>query len=577
MEIPRGEYPRPNFVRNDWTSLNGAWKFSFEEPVFDRTIIVPYVYESALSGIGERAFHDTVWYQRNFRIDESYKGKRVILHFGAVDYRCKVYLNNQYIGGHEGGQTPFSFDITETITFGEENIVKVWVHDDHYDMEQPRGKQYWKEEPESIFFMHCVGIWQSVWLEYLPSCHIESVRITPLFDEKAVRFDYRLTGQAEHAFDTELIFNGQSLASITVKTSGSKGSFKILLQDTAKKHWNFYEDLAWSPEHPRLFDVLFRLRKEEEIIDEVRSYFGMRKVSIENGIFLLNNRPYYQKLILDQGYWPTSFITAPSDEAFIEDIRLVKEMGFNGVRKHQKVEDPRFLYHADRLGLLVWGEMSSAYNYSITYAKRIYHEWLEVINRDYNHPSIVVWLPLNESWGIQEIATSKEQQAHTCAMYYMTKSLDTTRVVIDNDGWEHLCGDVWSVHDYEGNPDTFAKHYRSVESLKEFKPAGKEHFVNGSSLEGAPILITEFGGVKYVTKVDESLNDSWGYTTDDSEDAFVNRLRSLFGTLQKTKFVQGYCYTQLTDVATEINGLLTEDRIPKVPVEIIREINDQKH
>ena len=204
--------------------------------------------------------------------------------------------------------------------------------------------------------MHSTGIWQSVWLERVGQSYIEGVRITPLFDEKAVRFDYRLIGGTQHIFETELFFGGSPLASIAVKTKNTKGSFKILLQDTAQNHWNFYEDLAWSPEQPRLFDVVFKLKDESEVIDEVRSYFGMRKVSIEGGVFLLNNRPYYQRLVLDQAYWPDSLLTAPSDQAFIDDILLVKEMGFNGVRKHQKVEDPRFYYHADRLGLLVWGD-----------------------------------------------------------------------------------------------------------------------------------------------------------------------------------------------------------------------------
>ena len=572
--IPRGEYPRPSFYREHWQSLNGIWEFSFDEPSFDQNIIVPFVYESELSGIGRSDFHDIVWYRKQVMIDKRFSDKRVLLHFGAVDYQCTIFINEHRVIEHEGGQSSFTADITHYVVCGTENSITVKVSDDHYDMEQPRGKQYWKEEPKSIFYMHSVGIWQSVWLEFVPESYISSVRITPLFDEKAVKFDYQIVGDTELYFDTELFFKELSLASISIKTNGLKGSFKILLQDTAKKHWNFSEDLAWSPEHPRLFDVKFQLKTHDETVDEVTSYFGMRKVSIENGVFMLNNRPYYQKLVLDQGYWPESLMTAPSDESFIEDIKLTRQMGFNGVRKHQKVEDPRYLYHADRLGLLVWEEMSSAFNYSITYASRMYREWMEIIVRDYNHPCIVVWTPLNESWGIQEISNSKEQQAHCLAMFNITKSIDPTRPVIDNDGWEHVCGDIWTVHDYEGNPEIFSKHYASLDALKDFKPAGKDHYVNGYTPGLHPIMVTEFGGIKYSAEQHDSHDKNWGYTTVRTEDDLTSIITLLFRTLQNSKSIQGYCYTQLTDVATETNGLLDQKRRPKVPVEAIRSINE---
>nr|WP_321305663.1 sugar-binding domain-containing protein [uncultured Sphaerochaeta sp.] len=572
--VPRGEYPRPNFIREHWLSLNGTWEFSFDQPIFNSQITVPFVYEATMSGIGDTAFHETVWYRKRFMLDKQYDGHRVILHFGAVDYFCEVRVNGDLVLTHEGGQTSFSVDITDNVQFGSETVVMLKVNDDPYDMEIPRGKQYWEEKPKSIFYMHSCGIWQSVWIEYVPQSYIASVRITPLFDEKAVKFDYRLVGEKDHVFETELFFEGLSIASIAINTKSLKGSFKILLQDTAQRHWNFYEDMAWSPENPRLFDVNFRLKGSFSVADEVQSYFGMRKISIENGIFMLNNRPYFQRLVLDQGYWPESLMTAPSDDSFIEDIKLVKAMGFNGVRKHQKVEDPRFLFHADKMGLLVWGEIGSAHNYSVSYASRMYKEWMDVLVRDYNHPCIVVWTPLNESWGIQEVLTSKEQQAHCNALVQMTKSIDGTRLVVDNDGWEHTCGDIWSVHDYEGNAEEFAKHYLTTNALLSFKPAGKEHFINGYTLNGKPILVSEFGGIKFIEEGSADSQESWGYTADTTAESFEKHLASLFKALQASSIVQGYCYTQLTDVATERNGLLTEKREPKIPVESMKKINE---
>ena len=330
--------------------------------------------------------------------------------------------------------------------------------------------------------------------------------------------------------------------------------------------------MAWTPENPRLFDVEFTLSVDGEVVDEVTSYFGMRKVSVENGRFLLNNRPYFQKLLLDQGYWRKSLLTAPEDEDFVKDIELAKSMGFNGVRKHQKIEDPRFLYHADRLGFLVWGEIAAAYVYSRKYVQRITKEWMSEIVRDYNHPCIVAWTPLNESWGVPNIKDNVEQQSHSAAMIYLTKSLDTTRPVISNDGWEHTCTDLLTVHDYEWQREVLEKRYSSLENILQFTAAGRPLFANGWEYVGQPILVTEFGGISY----QKGDSEGWGYSNAVSDEDFAKRYNDVIAPLLASPYVQGFCYTELTDVEQEINGLLTYDREPKISVDTIRQINEGK-
>jgi len=570
----RSEYPRPDFVRDNWLSLNGEWDFSFDDDCFDKKINVPFSFESKMSGLGNNEFHHTVWYRKEFDIPSTMRGGLVLLHFGAVDYSCKVWVNGVLAAEHTGGQTGFCADITDVAHFDGSNVVVVKAEDDHSDLEMPRGKQFWEEKPRGIFYTHTTGIWQSVWLEVVPHTHLHSVRMTPLFDEKAIEFDYRLCGGKSITLEIQISFEGIPVTSVSVQPQSRKGSVTVSLDQHVLLAWNFYEDLAWSPETPRLFDVVFNVYNEGQIADTVSSYFGMRKVSVENNVFMLNNRPYYQKLILDQGYWLESLMTAPADEAFKKDIEAVKAMGFNGVRKHQKVEDPRFLYHADRMGLLVWSEIGSAYLYSDEYAIRMYREWTEAVQRDYNHPCIVAWVPLNESWGIQEIHKSVPQQEHSKALYHMTKSLDSSRVVIDNDGWEHACGDMLTIHDYESSVAVMGDRYASLESILEFLPNGKKLYVGDKQYNNEPIIVSEFGGIRF--SQGEAEENSWGYSVDETQNGFVEHFRGLVNALRRSKHVQGYCYTQLTDVETEQNGLLTYEREPKVALEIIKEINDGK-
>ena len=570
--IPRSEHPRPDFERDNWMCLNGEWDFSLDEKKFDRTIIVPFAFETELSGIGDKEFHKMVWYRKTFKLPERMKAKRVILHFGAVDYACDLWVNGTYIREHKGGQTSFTADITEAVAADDENVIELKVFDDYEDMEMPRGKQFWEQESRGIFYTRTTGIWQSVWIEAVEPLYLESCYITPEFDDKCVCFEYRLSRSGASAVEFSIAFEGKFAACVSAVPNGKKGMVKVQLDQTGLKSWNFEEELAWTPETPRLFDVEIRTYDEKGVTDLVRTYFGMRKVSIDNGKFMLNNREYYQKLVLDQGYWEESLLTAPSDEAFIKDIELTKAMGFNGVRKHQKVEDPRYLYHADRLGLLVWGELGSAYLYSREYAGRMYTEWIEAVKRDYNHPCIVAWTPLNESWGVQEIKADKYQQAHCNALMYMIKSVDTSRVVIDNDGWEHTCGDLLTIHDYTASGKVLKKHFESLEAVLSLCPGRRSLFADGWSYQGQPVLLTEFGGVRYVPGTE--VKHSWGYCDASSAEEFADKYAEIMKAVHESPVIQGYCYTQLTDVEAEENGLLTYQRGLKMPLEKIRAINE---
>ncbi len=571
MRVPRNEYPRPQFVRNEWMNLNGEWEFSFDTDCFDQKIIVPYVYQTKLSGINIQDAHEIVWYRRSFDLPDYMRGKKTILHFGAVDYFCEVWVNDVFIMEHTGGHISFEMDITHALR-NDSNTIVLKACDGPSDLEIPRGKQYWKDNSEGIFYNRTTGIWQTVWLEAVEEAYLEKIYITADLDNMQVEFNYEINSPKTVELKTEIYFAGELLTINTIETKRNAGSYKVLLDQQILRNWNFQEEMTWTPENPRLFDVIFKVCDAGHVVDSVASYFGMRKVSIENGRFLLNNRPYYQKLLLDQGYWEDSLLTAPTDEDFIKDIELAKSMGFNGVRKHQKIEDPRFLYHADKIGFLVWGEIAAAYVYSRKYVKRITDEWIDEILRDYNHPSIVAWTPLNESWGVFNIKDKKEQQSHSAAMVYLTKSLDQTRPVISNDGWEHTCTDLLTIHDYEWNREILEERYKSLENILNFAPGGRPIMANGWKYEGQPILVTEFGGISY-KKGDW---EGWGYSNATSDEDFAQRYCDVVYPLLKSPFVQGFCYTEITDVEQEINGLCTYDRQPKIDVEIIRAINEGK-
>lgn len=580
--MPRPEYPRPQLVREDWLNLNGEWEFEYDDDdiglrdhwqevqAFSKRIQVPFCFQSPLSGIGEPETHDVVWYRRTITLPESFQGKRAILHFGAVDYEAKVWVNGILVASHIGGHTPFSAEVTNALINGAGYIV-VRVRDYSSDVRLPRGKQYWKAKPEGIFYTPTTGIWQTVWMEPVPEIHVQKVKWTPDVDRSEIGI-HVFAKECSKGMDVQLIvkisFSGELVAEQRLRIIDGEAMGAIGLHD-----FNDHDNSRlWWPGRPSLFDAELELSVDGVIVDRLSSYFGMRKVSVENGMLCLNNRPYKMKLVLDQGYFPDGLLTPPSDEAIRRDVELTKEMGFNGARKHQKVEDPRYLYWCDKLGLLVWGEMANAYAYSDTYVKQFTQEWQEVIERDYSHPCIVAWVPLNESWGVPNIVVDAKQQNHAMSLYYLTKSLDATRPVISNDGWEHAKSDICTIHDYESKQEVLAERYSTAVKAVTSRPANRFIHARGFSYEGEPIHVSEFGGISFR----KSEWEGWGYSTATDDQDFVNRLAAVIHPLLNSHVVQGYCYTQLTDVEQEINGLLTYDRQPKIPTEWVKLINQGK-
>lgn len=585
MNYPtRNEYPRPQFERPTWVNLNGEWQFAYDDAnagldeswfaggtdggPFEKTIQVPFCYQSELSGINEQAFHDIVWYRKEIEIPKAMAGKRIILHFGAVDYEAKVWVNGRLVAYHEGGHTPFHADITAALHASGANRIVVRAQDYSKDVTLPRGKQYWKEKSEQVFYTRTTGIWQTVWLEAVHPTHLSKVRLTPDIDQNKIHIrSFIAEADASRCLrlNIKITFGGEVVAEDLIRVMASEEEVSIKLHDFNDHGLGRW----WSPEKPQLYDVEFTLLDGDQEIDQVNSYFGMRKISIEKGIICLNNRPYYMKLVLDQGYFPGGVLTAPSDEMLRKDVELTKQMGFNGARKHQKIEDPRYLYWCDKLGLLVWGEMANAYQFSEQYVERVTKEWQEAVHRDYNHPCVVVWVPLNESWGTPNILIDKRQQHHASALYYLTKSLDDTRPVISNDGWEHVKSDIYTIHDYESKEEVLQNRYATPESSVGCDPQGRKIILPGFAYDGEPVQLSEFGGISYIQ--DES--DGWGYSAAKDDQDYLERLTAVMRPVLGAGGLQGYCYTQLTDVEQEKNGLLRFNREPKLPLEIYRKLN----
>lgn len=568
MKFERKEYPRPQFRRYNWQSLNGEWEFGFgEKENYDRKINVPFSYQWEASGIGDKAVHDTVWYKRTFKIDRENKGKRAFLCFNAADYETDVWVNGNHAIKHIGGFTPFKADITQYLKDGENEITVRCI--DTLETSVPRGKQSWTGEPFTCFYYPNTGIWGSVWIEFFNEDCIENYSLQSDIDNRRV-YGYieTLYSKADEA-EIILTFKGKVLKKQKFSLDGKRTNYSISLADNA---FDFGE-LLWWVDNPNLINVDYVLYKDNKAVDRAHTRIGLRKISIENGKICLNGRPLYQRLILDQGYWNESGLTPPSAEALKKDIELSKAMGFNGARKHQKLEDPYYYYYAEELGFLVWAEMPSAYTFCDKEVKAITQEWQEIVNAAKNFTSVIAYVPLNESWGTREIKTNKEQQNFTRSLYYLTKSIDDTRIISTNDGFETIEeSDILGIHDYDiKNAEEFSVKYNG--NYDGMYPQGWALFADGHKYKGQPVLLTEFGGIAFVS---EQKGEAWGYGNGaKNAEELLERLEQLINGIAQTEF-QGYCYTQLTDVQQEVNGLLYADRIPKVDLNNLKNIFGNK-
>ncbi|HEX7177055.1 MAG TPA: glycoside hydrolase family 2 TIM barrel-domain containing protein [Pyrinomonadaceae bacterium] len=585
-EAPRAEHPRPDFVRADWQTLNGRWEFEFDDADrglaerwydlaagkgFSKTILVPFAFQTRLSGVGVTDFHDVVWYRRAVQAPDSFRrpGRRILLNFGAVDYEATVWVNGEQAGFHRGGHVSFSLDVTDLLKAGDNSVV-LRVFDPSADRTVPRGKQFWRPKSEGIWYTRTTGIWQPVWMESAGDTHVRRLRVTPDVDNSRVSVEAVLNKTAPGLrLRTVVKLKGEVHAQSEVACADARPLAVHKLN----------EQRLWSPWEPTLYDLTVELvGAGGQVVDRVESYFGQRKVSTHDGRVYLNNNPYYLRLILDQGYWPESLLTPPTDEAMRRDIELSKAMGFNGARKHQKAEDPRWLYWADRLGYFVWGEMANAQDYSEEYAARFADEWQQIVARDFNHPSIIVWVPINESWGVPDIFTSRAQQDHARTMYHLLRSIDPTRLVIDNDGWEHTDEtDLFALHDYARTGEELAEKYKILETDTSRIPRnGRDALALGYKYNGSPFVLTEFGGIAYRVGAPKAANE-WGYSgIEPTKEAMLKRLDGLVKAVVANKAWAGFCYTQLTDVEQEINGLLTYDRRPKAAPEEFKRIFEQR-
>jgi beta-galactosidase/beta-glucuronidase len=579
-------YPRPQLRRDTWYSLNGEWEFALdpagewrvpEQVRWDDVIRVPFSPETTASGIGNTGFYQACWYRRRLTAPALADGQRLLLRFGAVDHSANVWVNGACVGDHHGGYTPFAFDITRQLGPAGECEIVVRAEDDPHDLSKPRGKQDWQLEPHSIWYPRTSGIWQTVWMEIVPATALNRISFTPHLARWEIGVGAWVDGVPREPLrlSATLTSGGTLLAADTYTVISGEVHRRVALSDPGID--DSRNELLWSPNAPNLIDVQFDLWGERgELLDHAVSYTALRSAAVQGDRFVLNNRPYVLRLVLDQGYWPDGGLTAPDDGALRRDIELAKAMGFNGVRKHQKIEDPRYLYWADRLGLAVWEEMPSAYRFTPQSVERVTREWTEAIARDYSHPSIIAWVPVNESWGVPNLTDVASERHFVQALYHLTRTLDSTRPVIGNDGWESVATDIIGIHDYDDRPDRMARRYHADQVLprlfKRERPGGRLLVLEGQMHTDLPLMLTEFGGIAYSRET-----GTWGYARSRTPEEFARRYRELLEVVRELQVFSGFCYTQFADTYQEANGLLFADRTPKIPINEIAAATAGRH
>ena len=573
-QTPRPEYPRPQFERSEWVNLNGTWSYSFDfgrtgaqkgwskATSFDGKITVPFCPESSLSGVKHTDFINSIWYQRTLNIPAAWDGKQVMLNFGAVDYEAHVFIDGQLVRLHNGTGSSFSCDITKYVQPGHSHNLVVQVNDNLRNGKQPGGKQCFNLNSGGCMYTRVTGIWQTVWMEAVDKEGLKSVFATPDIDQKQLVI--RPQFYAENAANKLVVtlYDGNKAVAKTSVTCGDN-SVVVLPVKNMK---------LWSPESPLLYGLKYKGVKNGKVIDEVNSYAGMRKVHLAGGYSYLNNKPYYQRLVLDQGYYPDGIWTAPTDEALKKDIEMSKAVGFNGARLPQKSFEERYYDRADKLGYLTWGESASwGLNVNNEEACRNFiSEWAELVERDRNHPSLVTWTPLNETWSANN---SGVYTRFVQNLYDMTKALDGTRPVNDASGDSHIKTDIWSVHNYERQPDKIIKDFTFEHGKEPYRNMRGDNWRWLAKYEGQPYMLDEWGGLAYILPEKRHGDNAWGYggAIDNVED-FYTILRKEVEAIKACKHITGFCYTQITDVEQEQNGIYNYDRTSKFDTKRIKEI-----
>lgn len=571
--IPRPEYPRPDWVRPEWMNLNGEWQFEIDHGKSGKdrgywgsahepsgTITVPFCPESRLSGVGYTDFMAAVWYKREFVLPKNWTAGKTLLHFGAVDYMAEVWVNGVSIGSHRGGYAPFCFDITAQLVSGP-NVITVYAEDDVRSGRQPRGKQSERFYSHGCDYTRTTGIWQTVWLEQVPDTYLSNMKAVADPDNACVHLEIKVCGDAAGSTLTaSALYAGADTGEVSVLVAGPNVKLTLPLSEVH----------LWEVGNARLYDLKLTLSRQGVQTDSVRSYFGLRTVRLDGMAFRINGKSVFQRLVLDQGFYPDGIYTAPSDEALRRDIEISMGLGFNGARLHEKMFEPRFLYWADQLGYLVWGEHAN-WGLDITTTEavaRFLPEWLEGMERDYNHPALIGWCPFNETWDRDGV---KQDNAVLQLIYDVTKRIDPTRPVIDTSGNFHVATDIFDLHDYDQNPETFRNRYEPMKDGGEVFNTFPERQTYG----GQPYFISEYGGIWWNPQQQDE--KSWGYGDRPvSEQAFIERYEGLTNVLLDHPMMFGFCYTQLYDVEQEVNGLYTYDRQPKFDPEVIRRINSRK-
>lgn len=558
----REEHPNPQFCRSEWKNLNGEWDFEFDFGVsgrerrlyesnkFSRKIMVPFCPESKLSGIEYRDFMNCVWYRRSFDISQDWKTSgRIFIRFGAVDYKATVYVNQKEVGTHIGGYTSFGFDITDYVTDGA-NAVCVCAEDDNRRGLQPRGKQADRYASSGCDYTRTTGIWQTVWLEHTPDSYIENFRFYPDIRNGRLLFDVTVHGSER--LDITVSYNGKPVGNAELVSDASVIRGEIALSE---RH-------LWEPGCGRLYDVELQYGG-----DRIKSYFGLREIKMDGYRFLLNGRSVFQRLVLDQGFYQDGIYTAPSEADLVRDIQLSVNAGFNGARLHQKVFEPRFLYHCDRMGYMVWGEFPNwGLDVSCPQTLPSYiSQWREAVERDFNHPSVIGWCPFNETWDYQG---RRQWDELISTIYHMTKAMDHTRPCIDTSGLYHVVTDIFDVHDYEQDPEIFRDRFKNLGEGK------IDNFANDrQAYKGEPVFVSEYGGISRAADNEKG----WGYgTSPESDEEFLRRYEGLTTALLDNPCIFGFCYTQLYDIEQEVNGLYTYAREPKFDMNRIKAVNMRK-